>query len=31
MAVPGHPLDSRASGGNILLRDGATLVRGPMT
>jgi DNA processing protein len=28
MAVPGHPLDSRASGGNILLRDGATLVRG---
>jgi len=27
MAVPGHPLDSRASGGNILLRDGATLVR----
>ncbi|MFW5654867.1 MAG: DNA-processing protein DprA, partial [Roseicyclus sp.] len=28
MAVPGHPLDSRASGSNILLRDGATLVRG---
>ena len=28
MAVPGHPMDSRASGGNILLRDGATLVRG---
>lgn len=28
MAVPGHPLDSRASGANILLRDGATLVRG---
>ncbi|MDG4648580.1 DNA-processing protein DprA [Roseibacterium sp. SDUM158017] len=28
MAVPGHPLDSRASGGNILLRDGATLIRG---
>jgi DNA processing protein len=27
MAVPGHPLDSRASGANILLRDGATLVR----
>lgn len=27
MAVPGHPMDSRASGGNILLRDGATLVR----
>ncbi|WP_257892694.1 DNA-processing protein DprA [Gymnodinialimonas phycosphaerae] len=28
MAVPGHPMDSRASGANILLRDGATLVRG---
>jgi DNA processing protein len=28
MAVPGHPLDSRASGANMLLRDGATLVRG---
>jgi DNA processing protein len=28
MAVPGHPLDSRASGGNLLLRDGAVLVRG---
>lgn len=27
MAVPGHPLDSRASGCNALLRDGATLVR----
>jgi DNA processing protein len=27
MAVPGHPLDSRASGSNILIRDGATLVR----
>jgi DNA processing protein len=27
MAVPGHPLDSRASGGNALLRDGALLVR----
>jgi DNA processing protein len=27
MAVPGHPLDSRASGANMLLRDGATLVR----
>lgn len=27
MAVPGHPLDSRASGTNLLLRDGATLVR----
>lgn len=28
MAVPGHPMDSRASGANILIRDGATLVRG---
>jgi DNA processing protein len=28
MAVPGHPFDARASGCNILLRDGATLVRG---
>ncbi|MEL6532650.1 MAG: DNA-processing protein DprA [Pseudomonadota bacterium] len=27
MAVPGHPLDSRASGCNLLLRDGAALVR----
>lgn len=27
MAVPGHPLDSRASGCNILIRDGALLVR----
>ncbi|WP_224817096.1 DNA-processing protein DprA [Hasllibacter sp. MH4015] len=27
MAVPGHPMDSRASGANILLRDGATLIR----
>ncbi len=27
MAVPGHPLDSRASGPNFLLRDGATLIR----
>ncbi|NDV01778.1 DNA-processing protein DprA [Pseudoroseicyclus tamaricis] len=27
LAVPGHPLDSRASGCNMLLRDGATLVR----
>ncbi|QQA44126.1 DNA-processing protein DprA [Pelagovum pacificum] len=26
-AVPGHPLDPRASGCNALLRDGATLVR----
>lgn len=29
MAVPGHPFDSRASGCNMLLRDGAVLVRGP--
>nr|WP_055082938.1 DNA-processing protein DprA [Jannaschia donghaensis] len=28
MAVPGHPFDGRASGCNLLLRDGATLVRG---
>ena len=28
LAVPGHPLDPRAAGCNILLRDGATLVRG---
>ena len=27
LAVPGHPLDSRASGCNLLIRDGATLVR----
>lgn len=27
MAVPGHPIDSRASGCNALLRDGAVLVR----
>jgi DNA processing protein len=27
LAVPGHPMDSRASGCNILLRDGAVLVR----
>ncbi|MCL4105184.1 UNVERIFIED_CONTAM: hypothetical protein GTU68_018891 [Idotea baltica] len=26
-AVPGHPLDARASGCNFLIRDGATLVR----
>lgn len=26
-AVPGHPLDARASGCNMLIRDGATLVR----
>lgn len=29
MAVPGHPFDARASGCNILIRDGAVLVRGP--
>lgn len=28
MAVPGHPMDARASGCNMLLRDGAILVRG---
>lgn len=28
MAVPGHPLDARAAGCNVLLRDGAALVRG---
>ncbi|WP_298857855.1 DNA-processing protein DprA [uncultured Sulfitobacter sp.] len=27
LAVPGHPFDARASGGNMLIRDGATLVR----
>lgn len=27
MAVPGHPIDARASGCNMLLRDGAILVR----
>jgi len=27
MAVPGHPFDARAAGSNMLLRDGATLVR----
>lgn len=27
MAVPGHPMDSRAGGGNLLIRDGALLVR----
>lgn len=29
MAVPGHPFDARAAGCNMLLRDGATLIRGP--
>lgn len=28
MAVPGHPMDARAGGGNLLLRDGAILIRG---
>ncbi|WP_375551878.1 DNA-processing protein DprA [Rhodophyticola porphyridii] len=27
LAVPGHPMDTRASGCNMLIRDGATLVR----
>lgn len=27
LAVPGHPLDARAGGCNLLIRDGATLVR----
>ncbi len=27
MAVPGHPLDSRATGCNMLIRDGAVLIR----
>ncbi|MBF9031430.1 DNA-protecting protein DprA [Rhodobacterales bacterium HKCCE3408] len=27
MAVPGHPMDARASGCNILIRDGAVLIR----
>ena len=27
LAVPGHPFDARASGCNMLIRDGATLVR----
>jgi DNA processing protein len=29
LAVPGHPFDGRAGGCNQLIRDGATLVRGP--
>lgn len=29
LAVPGHPFDARAAGCNQLLREGATLVRGP--
>lgn len=27
MAIPGHPMDARAGGCNLLIRDGATLVR----
>ncbi|GHF54108.1 DNA processing protein DprA [Seohaeicola zhoushanensis] len=27
LAVPGHPIDARAAGCNMLIRDGATLVR----
>ena len=27
LAVPGHPFDGRAAGGNMLIRDGAVLVR----
>ena len=29
LAVPGHPFDARAAGCNLLIRDGAHLVRGP--
>ncbi|TGD64727.1 DNA-protecting protein DprA [Tabrizicola sp. WMC-M-20] len=29
LVVPGHPFDARAAGCNALLRDGATLIRGP--
>lgn len=29
LAVPGHPFDARSSGSNMIIRDGATLVRGP--
>ncbi|RGP39025.1 DNA-processing protein DprA [Pseudotabrizicola alkalilacus] len=29
LVVPGHPFDARAAGCNMLLRDGATLIRGP--
>lgn len=28
LVVPGHPFDGRASGCNMLIRDGATLIRG---
>ncbi|UOA31128.1 DNA processing protein DprA [Sulfitobacter sp. DSM 110093] len=27
LAVPGHPMDARAAGGNMLIRDGAVLIR----
>ncbi|MCJ8334261.1 MAG: DNA-processing protein DprA [Epibacterium sp.] len=27
LAVPGHPMDARASGCNVLIREGATLIR----
>ncbi|QMU57857.1 MAG: DNA-protecting protein DprA [Boseongicola sp.] len=27
LAVPGHPFDARAAGNNMLIRDGATLIR----
>ena len=27
LAVPGHPFDARAAGGNMLIRDGAALIR----
>jgi len=27
LAVPGHPIDPRSSGGNLLIREGATLIR----
>jgi DNA processing protein len=27
LAVPGHPFDARAAGGNMLIHDGATLIR----
>ncbi|MBP0573948.1 hypothetical protein J8J27_24940, partial [Mycobacterium tuberculosis] len=29
LAVPGSPLDPRAEGTNLLIRDGATLIMGP--
>ena len=27
LAIPGHPFDARAGGCNMLIRDGATLIR----